>query len=494
MKKSIILLVSIFIVQQLAYGQDALTMHDLNFDRSSYNAAFIAAVPTPLNASITSSLGRGLQNTSKVNFLAYANIEKYGFGVGLKLNSKFYGLFKTNTAEFMYAKALKINEHHNMFVGINFGMHFSSLDMDQFTDYVNLEDPFIMNNELPQYRLTTGLGIGYTFKDKWKAGFSMPALVKNKNDFFPVYVMNVSYRDESLSALSITPQLLMYGSNVAPVTVEGNVTIDYKQYLWVKLGGRSTKTMVMGLGWHRKFVSVGYNYNMYFAEYAEVNPGIHNINVQFHFRPMKARQITTNDADFKKYHDAIQKKMDEAQICGDNEKREREKERENMEARLEALQAKSLAHEKDKKELEALIKKMEILVRQLENKPPPPAPPIYPDKEEKPKEELDNKNLENDKPIIDDNTIIYPDRPLYFAEYYVVIGAFKNNQNSIAFQDAMLAEHNIDSNITQSEDGKWYFVYTHSSDILEESKQALQQVKHLEKEALITGSPWIYIR
>ena len=137
MKKSIIIiLISSLIFCSKGFGQDALLMNDLNYNSVGYNSSFIAAATSKLNASFTTSIGNGIQNTSKVNFLAYANIEKYKFGVGLKLNSKFFGLFKTNTAEVLYAKELKIDEDHKLFLGFNIGMHFSSLAMNKLTNQV----------------------------------------------------------------------------------------------------------------------------------------------------------------------------------------------------------------------------------------------------------------------------------------------------------------------------------------------------------------------
>jgi type IX secretion system PorP/SprF family membrane protein len=296
MKKSIIIiLISSIIFCSKGFGQDALLMNDLNYNSVGYNSSFIAAATSKLNASFTTSIGNGIQNTSKVNFLAYANIEKYKFGVGLKLNSKFFGLFKTNTAEVLYAKELKIDEDHKLFLGFNIGMHFSSLAMNKLTNQVNFDDPFLIANELPQYRLTAGLGVGYTFKNKIKAGFSIPVLVKNNNDFSPVYIFNTSYRHQATQVLSLTPEVLAYGSDIEPFTIEGNLKLDYKDYVWFKIGGRSTNSTMLGIGWQHSFVNIGYIHNMYFGEYSKINQAVHNVNVTFQFgnhAKQKVKQIS----------------------------------------------------------------------------------------------------------------------------------------------------------------------------------------------------------
>ncbi len=296
MKTSIIIILLSFLAFATnTFGQDALSMNDLNYNSVGYNSSFIAAATSQLNASFTTSLGNGIQNTSKVNLLAYANVEKYKFGVGLKLNSKFFGLFKTNTAEVLYAKELKINEDHKLFLGFNIGMHFSSLAMNKLTDFVDFDDPFLLENNFPQYRLTSGIGVGYTFKNKIKAGISIPVLVKNNNDFSPVYIINTSYRFQATQSLSLTPEVLAYGSDIEPFSFEGNLKLDYKDYAWFKVGGRSTKSTMLGIGWHHRFINIGYIHNMYFGEYSNINQGIHNVNVTFQFgrdAKQKANEIS----------------------------------------------------------------------------------------------------------------------------------------------------------------------------------------------------------
>ena len=74
MKKLIILIISFSLIHIHIQAQDALTMQDLNFDKAAYNSAFIVENTERFNASLTSSIGGGLQKTNQLNFLAYANI------------------------------------------------------------------------------------------------------------------------------------------------------------------------------------------------------------------------------------------------------------------------------------------------------------------------------------------------------------------------------------------------------------------------------------
>lgn len=480
---NLLIVLSLLLVCNNLQSQDALTMQDLNFDPASYNSAFIAQAPKMLNASLTTSLGNGVQNTSKVNFLAYANIQKYGFGVGLKLNSKFFGLFETNTAEFLYSKTLKINNDHNLYAGMNIGMHFSGLDQTQFTSYVNLEDPFITENALPQYRLTTGVGLGYTFKDKIIAGFSMPSFLKNKNEFFPAYVFNSSYRHKLPSEISLIPQVLLSGTEVSAMTFEGNITIDYKDYLWLKLGGRTTNSLVMGLGWNVKFVTVSYNYNLNFAEYAEINPGIHNVNVRLNFNRKKDQRPAV---DFR------------------NDMPDRKE----MNKQLALLESINVAHEEDKKELETLIKKMESLLADVEKSKQQAKIEEQKRKEEERirKNEQEQEDAKNEaeqeeqeignakEPVISPVPVapIVPTTNNY--KYYVVVASLKDPALALNYKQLLDQEYDMETNITQNDGDSWQFIYSFASNDLAACKAALRSVKWLKNKKYIKGVPWIYAK
>lgn len=270
-------------------AQDALTVNDLNFGKAGYNSAFIIS-DSPINISLTTSLGPAVQDTRRLNFLAYGNLKKLGIGVGARVNSKFYGLYIVNTAELLYAKKLKINDQSSFYGGLNFGVHFVDLNENELNQHVDFEDPFILNHELPQYRFMFGLGLGYTLRDQLKVGFSLPSLMKTNNDFYPLFVLNTSYKfdiftDSDLhmagSELSLEPEILLYGTNLLPLTFEGSIKVNYTEEFWVKAGGRSTKSLLFGFGWHKPFIHMAYVYNTNLKEYAQINPGVHNINVTF---------------------------------------------------------------------------------------------------------------------------------------------------------------------------------------------------------------------
>jgi hypothetical protein len=263
------------------YGQHLQTLNDLYFDRGNINTAYIIKDEPPLNVSLTSSLGGGVQDTRRVNLLAYSNFKALELAAGLKVNTAFYGMFKTTTIETLYAKDFSINYDHKLYTGINFGIHHVGINRSRLNEYVQLQDPLLGESEFPQYRFTAGFGIGYEYKDQWQAGVSIPSLIKNKNDFRPDFIANVKYRTMVHPDFLLEPELLLYGTRSPNLTAEANVGVTYYEIFTLKAGIRTSRTMLFGFVWRRDHLKIGYIYSPGFGKYQIVNPGIHNINVSY---------------------------------------------------------------------------------------------------------------------------------------------------------------------------------------------------------------------
>lgn len=264
-----------------AKSQDALTINNTNFHESCFNTAYIAEKEEPLAASLTNTTGGGIQNTGQINFLAYSQLSKAGLSMGTRVNSKYFGLFRTSTVEIIAAKKIAINSSSALSAGFGMGMQFTSIRTGELNNYVDLQDPMLANDAFPQYRFVFGFGLGYTWRNKFKAGISMPSLARTESKFYPIYIANSSYLIQVSDDFGVEPQLLLFGSDIAPISAEVNAKVDYRKQFWIKLGGRSTSTFVGGIGVDTPFISVGYAYNAYFQEFKGIVPATHNINLAF---------------------------------------------------------------------------------------------------------------------------------------------------------------------------------------------------------------------
>jgi len=73
----------------------------------------------------------------------------------------------------------------------------------------------------------------------------------------------------------------MFGSSAAPISAELSTRLDFKNQVWIKAGGRTTKTLACAIGVDRPSFSVGYAYNGFVQDFNAIIPATHNINLVF---------------------------------------------------------------------------------------------------------------------------------------------------------------------------------------------------------------------
>lgn len=275
------ILVFIVLFGLSAKAQDALIMQNINFSEFGYNTAFIANEDATITAALTNMTGGGIQNTGQINFQVFTPLERSGLGIGAKVDSKYYGLFRTSTTQFEVAKKVRINTNSYLFAGFSLGMQFNSLRTSELNEFINRADPMLTDNTFPQYRFIFGLGLGYTLGDKLKAGISLPSFARTESEFDPVYLANVSYRIEAGEKIGIRPEALLYGSEVAPISAELSAKFDFKKQAWIKIGARTTNTLVAAIGLDIRYISIGYAYNGFLQEFNTILPAVHTINIVF---------------------------------------------------------------------------------------------------------------------------------------------------------------------------------------------------------------------
>ncbi|MCB9256322.1 MAG: type IX secretion system membrane protein PorP/SprF [Chitinophagales bacterium] len=277
----------------LAFGlkaQDMLNMNNFNFEKDNYNTACITTDSSSLKISTIVSLSDAIQNSSKFNFLMYGNMGKLGLAVGAKVNSSFYQIFQTTTAEFLLAKRMKLGKGNSLSFGINAGVILNNLKQDRINAYTNMEDPVLVNGTFNKAGFTTGLGFHYSWKEQLNVSMSVPVLVQSIQGLAPVYFTNVSYKIAMGSKFSLQPEIIAFGPNYIKPTIEGNFKVDYLDFAWLKLGFRSTQSFLFGAGASVKFVDFGYIYNLSAGQpFQEVYSGLHNIKVAFNFLDTKTK-------------------------------------------------------------------------------------------------------------------------------------------------------------------------------------------------------------
>lgn len=287
-KISLLGIALVLILSTKANCQAALTMRNTSFDESGFNTAYIAQNEDPVTLTLTNTLGGGIQDMGQINFLGYTTLSEAKLSVGARINSKYYGLFRTSTVEVIAAKNVAISSSSTISAGFGMGLEFTSIRSGELNSYVDRRDPMLVDDVFPQYRYIFGFGIAYTWRNKLKAGISMPTLVRTESEFYPLYVSNVSYKMGMGEDFGIEPQLLLFGSDIAPISAEINVKVDYRKQFWIQIGGRTTRAFTGALGVNTSFIAVGYAYNAYFQKYRSIVPATHSINLTFRIPGDKA--------------------------------------------------------------------------------------------------------------------------------------------------------------------------------------------------------------
>jgi hypothetical protein len=285
MKKVTLLLSIVLLSLSLLQAQYTLTDNDINFKKASYNASMIVVDSNNLVLNLSTSLSDNLQETSRMHLLTYANFPKLGLGIGAKFNTRFKDYYKMTTAEFLIAKKIELKEKSLLNFGLNLGVDYLGVNENFFNGFVDQSDEFITNNPNQSVRFMSGFGTSYVWDNKFQIAFSMPELIKSQSDFYPTVFANMAYKQSlgKTKALYLKPEVMVYSTDIAPVTIEGSASFGFQNNIWMKMGGRSNKTMLVGMGGGFSFIEVGYNYNMNFSNYDVVNQMQHNINLCFNF-------------------------------------------------------------------------------------------------------------------------------------------------------------------------------------------------------------------
>lgn len=434
--KKILIIVAFLIFVKVTFSQNSLTNNDISFKEVSYNSSFMMEERHTLNLSLTSSLSSNIQETGRIHFHSFGIWHELGLAVGTKLNSRFKDFYKTTSAEVLLAKQIRLAKQHNLNLGLNFGILYNGMDLSQLNNLVDFGDPTLSQQE-DQIAFQGGFGLSYVWNEKLKIGASMPELAKSGSEFYPTIFANASYKqwfgDEKFY---LEPAALAYFTTLAPATVEGSAKFGFKDYAWLKIGGRSTKSLVIAAGAGYDFVHVGYAYNMNFGTYENINQMQHNINVTFKLIDKKdierkksdrnSKKKEEKDKKKKKEKEAKEKKLREAQEKKEKEIQEAKEKKHQLEKdikdkELAVIRAKNDQLEKELKEKEAVVKK---------------------EKEEAlDKNENDSKGKNfKDNVFKESEEIIFMTTKLTgytLANYYISIESFKNRTNAKAKQSEM---------------------------------------------------------
>lgn len=220
---------------------------------------------------------------------------KLKHAVGGQLIADQYGAFRTMTVAGTYALHMPISKNYNLSFGTRLGLTNNTFlkdkaqtlnIVDATQGYSDLTyDQFAANNS-SKWIMDLGLGF-YLYSQKAFFGISADRLTKDMVEFgsgtanFNTQMhfnATAGYKIPLNENLSLTPALLAKFMSPAPVSVEGSLQLEYKEWLWAGVSYRHKDAIIgmVGLNINEMF-KFGYSYDFSLSRFNDFSGGGHEI-------------------------------------------------------------------------------------------------------------------------------------------------------------------------------------------------------------------------
>ena len=218
---------------------------------------------------------------------------KHAFGGQLIADQ--YGAFRKMQAAGTYALHLPVTKTYNLSFGVRLGLSNNSFLSDK-AQVLNMLDPS-MNytdntynnftaNQSSKYIMDLGAGL-YFYSNKSFFGIAADQLTKDMVEFGQGTANFNSQRHFNATAgykfnlnqnLTLMPAVLVKFMNPAPVSIDGSLQLEYKEWLWTGLSYRHKDAIIAmaGLNINNKF-KFGYSYDFSLSRFNNLSSGGHEI-------------------------------------------------------------------------------------------------------------------------------------------------------------------------------------------------------------------------
>lgn len=208
-----------------------------------------------------------------------------------------YGAFRKMSFGAIYAIHLPVTKTHNLSFGTKIGLSNNSFLKDravvltQMAGYTgpSLTDPeydAYLANQNSRYQMDIGAGF-YFYSDNMFVGISADQLTQDmvsfgsgSANFDPNMHFQIAagYKFQMGDNLSLMPSVIAKYMTPAPLSVDGVLQLEYKEWLWFGLGYRHTDAAIVMLGANisEKF-KFGYSYDFSISKIRSYNSGGHEL-------------------------------------------------------------------------------------------------------------------------------------------------------------------------------------------------------------------------
>lgn len=224
------------------------------------------------------------------------NTGKLKHAIGGQFLADQYGAFRKMQGALTYALHLPVSQKYNLSFGVRVGMSSNSFLADK-AQVLNLVDPTsfayndntynnFVSNQSSKYIMDIGAGLNF-YSNRTFFGIAADQLTKDLVEFGSgtanfnnQYHFNVSggHKFDLNENLTLMPSFLVKLMSPAPVSIDGTLQLEYKEWLWTAVSYRHKDAVIgmVGLNISQKF-KFGYSYDFSLSRFNDFSSGGHEI-------------------------------------------------------------------------------------------------------------------------------------------------------------------------------------------------------------------------
>lgn len=220
---------------------------------------------------------------------------KFKHAVGGQLIADQYGAFRTMTVAGTYAIHMPVSKNYNLSFGTRLGLTNNTF-LREKAQVLNIVDPTLgytdatydsySSNNASRWIMDIGAGL-YLYSNKTFFGIAADRLTKDMVEFGsgsanfntqPHFNVTLGHKFPLNENLSLTPAVLAKFMKPAPVSVEGSLQLEYKEWLWLGASYRHKDAVVgmVGLNINNMF-KMGYSYDFSLSRFNDFSGGGHEL-------------------------------------------------------------------------------------------------------------------------------------------------------------------------------------------------------------------------
>ncbi len=392
-------------------------------------------------------------------------------GLGFTLHANIEPIIRNIGALLTYRYKIRLAEHHFLSGGLSGGFLQNSLDFDkaivenplELADFRGSWSKFNFDFNIGLLYQFRGLEIGAVVKQLINTPFSYEHTTSEKSLTYRLvrhYEFSAAYHWRFSERFALKSLFVTQSTEGMPFNFMLNACVTYMDNYWIGAGYKlqSAYSIIAGLIISDR-LTVGYNCDIAASDYRSQFGLTHEVVIGYRFARQSKRATpgeTINHSNISRLQQVAQQQSEELDRLkqANTDLKKQVNTQENTKAAYDSR------YEEQQKLLE-----------------------IY----------------ANERAFTDSLIAVYStsldsitNDSLQTRHYYVVVGSYFKLADAKVFQKILEREINMETKITTSDDGKYYFVYTRTIDSKSAANNEFSRLTRMNIQKYISGNLWIY--